>query len=189
MPTVKTVYSYFVMDILHRGHLRMLTFAKSVAGAHGKLIVRILTDQVVMERKTPPILSYVHRREIAQSLKYIDEVVPQETYSPLPNVEELRPDVLMESTSHRQADIAEARLRPEWIASKTADKAALDSSELADTIREVFLRVTMSTSNGHKYDGRKHYFFLQTKASLPLPRSYTIVEGCFLHVVQSDQES
>ena len=40
------------------------------------------------------------RMEIASSIKYVDEVLPQETYSPIPNILKIKPDILMESDSH-----------------------------------------------------------------------------------------
>ena len=39
----------------------------------------------------------------------MDLVVAQETYSPLPNVMKIKPDILMESTSHDEEDIEKAR--------------------------------------------------------------------------------
>ena len=94
------VYSYYVLDIIHKGHLEMLQNAKAVA-KDGKLIVGILTDKAVMERKDKPILSFEERIELARSIKYVDLVVAQETYSPLINLQTIRPDILMESNSHK----------------------------------------------------------------------------------------
>lgn len=103
------VYSYYVMDILHDGHLEMLRNSKAVAGPDGKLIVGILTDEAVMEKKPRPILPFGQRLRIAQAIRYVDLAVAQETYSPLPNVLAIRPDVLMESSSHMPEAIEEAR--------------------------------------------------------------------------------
>jgi len=83
--------------------------AKALAGEDGKLIVGILTDEAVMEKKTKPTLSFEDRIDLASSIKYVDLVVAQETYSPLPNVKEIRPDILCESSSHTQEAIEEAR--------------------------------------------------------------------------------
>ncbi|MEN8223414.1 MAG: adenylyltransferase/cytidyltransferase family protein [Acidobacteriota bacterium] len=105
---MKLVYSYYVLDIIHQGHLLMMKNAKAIAGEDGKLIVGILTDEAVMEKKPRPILSFEERVELANSIKYIDVVVPQETYSPLPNVKRIKPDILMESTSHTEEAIEEA---------------------------------------------------------------------------------
>ena len=106
---MKLVYSYYVLDIVHKGHLEMMKNAKAIAGEDGKLIVGILTDEAVMEKKPKPILSFDERIELANAIKYVDLAVAQETYSPLPNVLKIKPDILMESTSHDEEDIEKAR--------------------------------------------------------------------------------
>jgi cytidyltransferase-like protein len=106
---MKLVYSYYVLDLVHKGHLEMMKNAKAIAGEDGKLIVGILTDEAVMEKKKKPILSFDERVELAGSIKYVDLAVAQETYSPLPNVRKIRPDILMESSSHSDEAIEDAR--------------------------------------------------------------------------------
>jgi len=106
---MKIVYSYYVLDIIHKGHILMMKAAKELAGPDGKSIVAILTDKAVMEKKVKPTLSLDERMEIAGAIKYADIVVPQETYSPLPNVKKIRPNILMESSSHTIEAIKEAR--------------------------------------------------------------------------------
>ncbi|NQV17513.1 MAG: adenylyltransferase/cytidyltransferase family protein [Armatimonadetes bacterium] len=106
---MRIVYSYYILDIVHRGHLKMMENAKAIAGKDGKLIVGILTDEAVMEKKSKPILSFDERFDLANALKYVDLVVAQETYSPLPNVKKIKPDILMESSSHDEKAIEEAQ--------------------------------------------------------------------------------
>ena len=106
---MKLVYSYYVLDIVHKGHLEMMKNAKAIAGVDGKLIVGILTDEAVMEKKPKPIVSFDERAELARAIKYVDLVVAQETYSPLPNVMKIKPDILMESSSHDEEEIEKAR--------------------------------------------------------------------------------
>ena len=106
---MRIVYSYYILDIVHRGHLKMMENAKAIAGKDGKLIVGILTDEAVLEKKSKPILSFDERFDLANALKYVDLVVAQETYSPLPNLRKIKPDILMESTSHNEKEIEEAR--------------------------------------------------------------------------------
>jgi glycerol-3-phosphate cytidylyltransferase-like family protein len=36
---MKILYSYYVLDIVHRGHLALLENSKAIAGEDGKLIV------------------------------------------------------------------------------------------------------------------------------------------------------
>jgi bifunctional ADP-heptose synthase (sugar kinase/adenylyltransferase) len=105
----RIVYSYYVLDLVHRGHLLQMQNAKATVGPDGISIVGILTDEAVMERKAKPVLSFDERMLLAQSIRYNDFVIGQSTYSPLPNVKNIRPDILMESGSHKENDIAEAR--------------------------------------------------------------------------------
>ncbi len=106
---MKLVYSYYVLDIVHKGHLLMMKNAKAIVGENGKSIVGILTDEAVMEKKPKPIISFEDRIELASAIKYVDLAVAQETYSPMPNVMKIKPDVLMESSSHTEEAIKEAR--------------------------------------------------------------------------------
>jgi len=115
---MKLVYSYYVLDIVHKGHLLMMKNAKAVAGEDGKSIVGILTDEAVMEKKPKPVLSFEDRVELASAIKYVDLAVAQGTYSPMPNVMKIKPDVLMESSSHTEEAIKEAREYMESIGGK-----------------------------------------------------------------------
>ncbi len=105
----KVVYCYAVLDIMHRGHLEFLWKAKEIAGKNGKLIVGILTNNAVMEKKPKPIMDFLERLQITNSLKMIDKVVEQKTYSPINNVISIKPDILNESTSHTGEAISEAK--------------------------------------------------------------------------------
>ncbi len=115
---MKIVYSYYVLDLVHKGHLKMMENAKAIAGEDGKLIVGILTDEAVMELKPRPIISFDERFDLANAIKYVDLVVAQETYSPLPNVKKIKPDILMESSSHTDEAIEDARKVMESIGGK-----------------------------------------------------------------------
>ena len=116
---MKIVYSYYVLDIAHTGHLLMMKNSKAIAGEDGKLIVGILTDECVEEKKgKKPVLSFRERMELASAIRYVDLVVAQESYSPLPNLIEIRPDVLMESTSHNKKELEKYRKYMESINGK-----------------------------------------------------------------------
>ncbi|MFC1700267.1 adenylyltransferase/cytidyltransferase family protein [Patescibacteria group bacterium] len=103
---MKIGYAYVVADLLHIGHLKHL---QACRGLCDKLIVGVLTDGATMERKVKPIISFGERLELIKSLGCVDVAVKQETYSPLPNVAQLRPDILFESTSHKEEDFINAK--------------------------------------------------------------------------------
>ena len=91
------VYAYVCGDILHKGHIEYLKNCKALGD---KLIVGVLTDEAVMERKPKPTIGFDERFDLVRSLKWVDLAVAQYAYSPLDNVKALRPDILVESTDH-----------------------------------------------------------------------------------------
>ncbi|MHA1150984.1 MAG: adenylyltransferase/cytidyltransferase family protein [Promethearchaeota archaeon] len=100
------VYAYVVADLLHIGHLTHLENAKALGD---KLIVGVLTDEAVMEKKKKPILHFEERFRLVKSLKCVDCIVIQTTYSPIHNIKTLKPNILMESDSHNEQDIENAK--------------------------------------------------------------------------------
>ena len=88
-----------VGDILHKGHIEYLRNAKALGD---KLIVGVLTDEAVMEKKPRPSMNFDERFDLIRSLKYVDMVVTQYDYSPLTNVKSIKPDILVETTDHKQ---------------------------------------------------------------------------------------
>ena len=93
------VYAYVVGDILHKGHIEHLKNCKALGD---KLIIGVLTDAAVMEKKPRPAMSFDERFDLVRALKWVDVVVAQNTYSPLDNVIALKPDILAEATDHKE---------------------------------------------------------------------------------------
>jgi len=102
----KIVYAYVVADLLHIGHIIALENAKKYGD---KLIVGVLTEKATMEKKPKPILSLDERIRLVKSLKCVDIVVAQETYTPDENLKKFKPDLLMESDSHSEKDLKKTR--------------------------------------------------------------------------------
>jgi cytidyltransferase-like protein len=110
------VYVYIVGDILHKGHLLHLENGKALGDI---LVVGVLTDEAVMEKKLKPTIPFSERLDIVKSLNMVDVTVPQNTYSPVSNIMDIRPDIILESNSHNvevwlatkeAADVIDARL-------------------------------------------------------------------------------
>ena len=92
------VYAYVCGDILHTGHLLQLRNAKALGDI---LVVGVLTDRAVMEKKEKPIISFKERLDLVKAIKYVDCVVAQDDYSPLENMKGIKPDILAESLDHK----------------------------------------------------------------------------------------
>ncbi len=59
--------------LIHHGHIRLLRKAKKL----GYVIVALTTDEEIIKKKGyKPELNYIHRKEILESIKYVDLVVP-----------------------------------------------------------------------------------------------------------------
>lgn len=59
--------------LIHHGHIRLLKKASEL----GSVIVALTTDAEVEKKKGyKPELSFAERREILESIRYVDEVVP-----------------------------------------------------------------------------------------------------------------
>ncbi len=93
------VYCYVCGDILHRGHIEHLRNCKALGD---KLVVGVLTDDAIMEKKRRPLMHLDERIDLIRSMECTDVVVAQYNYSPLANVMALRPDILVESTDHEE---------------------------------------------------------------------------------------
>ena len=93
------VYAFVCGDILHKGHIEHLKNCKALGD---KLIVGVLTDAAIMEKKSKPTMNFDERFDLVRSLRWVDVVVAQNTYSPLENVMALKPDILVEATDHKE---------------------------------------------------------------------------------------
>ena len=68
-------YTTGVFDMFHIGHLNIIKRAKAQCDY---LIVGVSTDELVLvEKGKTPVIPYQERKEIIESLKYVDQVVPQ----------------------------------------------------------------------------------------------------------------
>jgi len=76
---------------------------KNAKALGDKLIVGVLTDEAVMEKKPKPTIGFEERFDIVRSLSFVDCVVAQVEYSPFNNVRRIKPDILAESASHDYA--------------------------------------------------------------------------------------
>lgn len=87
------VYTTGVFDILHRGHLNILT----QAAALGELTVGIMSDQGVEDTKgARPILSLEERDAQIRSLPFVSEVIHYTDVDQRANYSALRPDIIVQ---------------------------------------------------------------------------------------------
>ena len=73
----KIVITYGTFDMFHIGHLRLLKRARSLGD---RLIVGVSTDEFNAEKGKKVLIPFEQRREIVESIKYVDEVIPENSW-------------------------------------------------------------------------------------------------------------
>ena len=92
---MKTIFVNGTFDVLHRGHLELLNYAKSLGDY---LVVGIDTDDRVKEKKGPtrPINSDQERSFMLMNLKSVDEVRFFSTDKELEDlIKSVKPDIMV----------------------------------------------------------------------------------------------
>ena len=87
----KIVYVGIGADLMHPGHINILKEAVK----YGRVIVGLLTDEAIASYKRLPFLTYVQREKVIANMKQVYKVVPQETLDYRPNLEKIRPDIVV----------------------------------------------------------------------------------------------
>jgi rfaE bifunctional protein nucleotidyltransferase chain/domain len=105
----RIVFTNGVFDLLHPGHIDVLTRARAAGDA---LIVGVNTDDSVRRLKGPsrPIAGQDDRACVLGALEAVDAVVLFDEDTPLDLIQELRPDVLVKGGDYSAETVVGADL-------------------------------------------------------------------------------
>lgn len=100
-------------DLIHAGHVRLLTAARATADA---LIVGLNTDASVQRLKGPerPLVPEDERAELLAAFEAVDRVVLFDEPTPLETILALRPDVLVKGADWAEEAIVGAPAVKGW---------------------------------------------------------------------------
>ena len=87
----KTVYVGITGDMIHPGIINII----QQGARYGRLIVGLLSNTAIATHKRIPYLTYEQRKAVIENIKGVSEVVPQEEWSYVPNLEKLKPDYII----------------------------------------------------------------------------------------------
>ncbi len=92
MKEYRVGYTSGVYDMFHIGHLNVIRNAKAKCQ---HLVVGVSTDELVQEyKKKTPVIPFVERCDIVQSIRYVDEVVAQINMDKVTSVKKANADVV-----------------------------------------------------------------------------------------------
>ena len=87
----KIVYMCMSTDIIHGGHIKIINKAKKL----GKLIIGVLSDEVVMGYKRIPLVPFEERKKLYKNIEGIYKVVEQKELSYKDNIKRIQPDYVV----------------------------------------------------------------------------------------------
>ncbi len=85
------VYVGMSADVLHNGHINIINEASKL----GEVTVGVLTDTAIASYKRLPYLTFEERKTVVEALKGVAKVVAQNTLDYRPNLENIRPDIVV----------------------------------------------------------------------------------------------
>ncbi len=88
---MKTVYTCFCTDIIHEGHLNIISEAKK----YGKVIVGVLCDSEMVRFNRFPTISFEERVNQVKGIEGVDEVIIQNTIMYDSVIEAIKPDYVI----------------------------------------------------------------------------------------------
>ena len=95
---MKKVYLCMTGDILHHGHINIITEARK----YGEVIVGLLTDEAIASYKRIPLLNFEQRKRIVENIKGVSQVIPQRTLDYTENLEKIKPDYVIHGDDWRE---------------------------------------------------------------------------------------
>jgi D-beta-D-heptose 7-phosphate kinase/D-beta-D-heptose 1-phosphate adenosyltransferase len=104
-----TVFTNGCFDLLHVGHVRLLSYARSLGD---RLVVGLNSDESVRALKGAmrPIVPVDERRELLLALESVDQVIVFEEETPLQLIEAMRPDVLVKGPDYAGRECCGAKV-------------------------------------------------------------------------------
>ena len=98
----KIGYTTGVFDLFHIGHLNILKRAKLECDY---LIVGVTSDELALTAKNKkPIIPFQERMEIVESIKFVDEVIPQTNYDKMEAWNNLKFDLMFVGNDWKGTD-------------------------------------------------------------------------------------
>jgi len=106
---MKKVYVGMSADLVHPGHMNII----KKASEFGDVTIGLLTDRAIASYKRLPFMTYQQRKEIIENIKGVVEVIPQDTLDYRPNLEKIKPDIVVHGDDWKEG--VQAKIRQQVI--------------------------------------------------------------------------
>jgi len=97
-----TVFTNGIFDLLHAGHIKLLREAKKLGDI---LIVGLNSDKSAERIKRKPIKDEKQRKEILESIEYVDKVIIFKESTPIRLIKKIKPDILVKGGDYTKETV------------------------------------------------------------------------------------
>ena len=106
---MSVIFTNGCFDILHRGHLSLLEYCRSIGDV---VVVGINSDESIKKIKgeSRPINCQEDRKYFLESLKFVDKVIVFEEETPYNLIKDLKPDLIVKGGDYRPEDVVGGNL-------------------------------------------------------------------------------
>lgn len=103
MTETRQIFTNGCFDVLHRGHIELLKFCKSL----GYVTVGLNSDVSVSRLKGQgrPVNGELDRKFVLEALKYVDKVVIFEEDTPIRLIQELKPSIIVKGGDYTKTNV------------------------------------------------------------------------------------
>jgi len=103
----KKVYVVFAADILHGGHINIL----SNAAKYGDVIVGLLTDKAITSYKKLPQINFKQREIVLKNIKFVKTIIPQYEIDYTKNLNKIKPDYVLHGDDWKTGILSNIRAK------------------------------------------------------------------------------
>jgi rfaE bifunctional protein nucleotidyltransferase chain/domain len=106
----KFVFTNGCFDILHRGHVELLQYCKSL----GYVIVGLNSDESIrrLKGRNRPVNNQNDRRDVLLALRCVDAVVIFDEDTPYQLIQRLAPDIIVKGGDYQPEDVVGRDIAP-----------------------------------------------------------------------------
>lgn len=134
---MKTVYTCFCTDVIHEGHLNILSEAKK----YGRVVVGILSDSAMIRFNRFPTIDFEKRISIVEELGIADEIVIQDDIMYDKIIEKVRPDYVVHGDNWKSGPMKAIRDNAEKILSEYGGEIIDIPYTYSENVRRIDLRI------------------------------------------------
>lgn len=177
----KTIYVGMSADLVHPGHINILKEAEKL----GDVIVGLLTDKAIASYKRLPYMNYEQRKAVIENIKGVVEVIPQETLDYRPNLEKIKPNIVVhgddwkegvQSKTRQQVIDALSQWGGELVEVKYTD--GISSTQLNNSLKEIGTTPDIRRSRLRR--------LIDVKDVVRIMESHNALSGLIVETIKSD---